>query len=292
MGCESMKILTIPSTKSEEILTDGVILGIQDLSVNLPFYIQVDDLNQYKNLKKEGKKIFIMLNKNMHNKDLEQLRKVMIELEQYSIDGVFYYDISVVNLKKELRVSYPIIWSQEHMTTNAGTCNFWASHGVEGAYLSSEITLEEIKKIRRNTDISLFVNIFGYLPMFDSKRHLVKNYLECFQLEKNGDLYYLEKEGNTYPIVDDKNGTTVYSAHILNAIKEVLELKNMGIEYAVLNSFLIEESVFNQVINLLQNLTEENKEQVENDVNELCKQNVDKGFLYTETIYKIKGEKE
>lgn len=287
-----MKILTIPSTKSEEILTDGVILGIQDLSVNLPFYIQVDDLNQYKNLKKEGKKIFIMLNKNMHNKDLEQLRKVMIELEQYSIDGVFYYDISVVNLKKELRVSYPIIWSQEHMTTNAGTCNFWASHGVEGAYLSSEITLEEIKKIRRNTDISLFVNIFGYLPMFDSKRHLVKNYLECFQLEKNGDLYYLEKEGNTYPIVDDKNGTTVYSAHILNAIKEVLELKNMGIEYAVLNSFLIEESVFNQVINLLQNLTEENKEQVENDVNELCKQNVDKGFLYTETIYKIKGEKE
>lgn len=292
MGCESMKILTIPSTKSEEILTDGVILGIQDLSVNLPFYIQVDDLNQYKNLKKEGKKIFIMLNKNMHNKDLEQLRKVMIELEQYSIDGVFYYDISVVNLKKELRVSYPIIWSQEHMTTNAGTCNFWASHGVEGAYLSSEITLEEIKEIRRNTDISLFVNIFGYLPMFDSKRHLVKNYLECFQLEKNGDLYYLEKEGNTYPIVDDKNGTTVYSAHILNAIKEVLELKNMGIEYAVLNSFLIEESVFNQVINLLQNLTEENKEQVENDVNELCKQNVDKGFLYTETIYKIKGEKE
>ncbi|MCI9233008.1 MAG: hypothetical protein HFH08_00255 [Bacilli bacterium] len=287
-----MKILTIPSTKSEEILTDGVILGIQDLSVNLPFYIQVDDLNQYKNLKKEGKKIFIMLNKNMHNKDLEQLRKVMIELEQYSIDGVFYYDISVVNLKKELRVSYPIIWSQEHMTTNAGTCNFWASHGVEGAYLSSEITLEEIKEIRRNTDISLFVNIFGYLPMFDSKRHLVKNYLECFQLEKNGDLYYLEKEGNTYPIVDDKNGTTVYSAHILNAIKEVLELKNMGIEYAVLNSFLIEESVFNQVINLLQNLTEENKEQVENDVNELCKQNVDKGFLYTETIYKIKGEKE
>lgn len=292
MGCESMKILTIPSTKSEEILTDGVILGIQDLSVNLPFYIQVDDLNQYKNLKKEGKKIFIMLNKNMHNKDLEQLRKVMIELEQYSIDGVFYYDISVVNLKKELRVSYPIIWSQEHMTTNAGTCNFWVSHGVEGAYLSSEITLEEIKEIRRNTDISLFVNIFGYLPMFDSKRHLVKNYLECFQLEKKGDLYYLEKEGNTYPIVDDKNGTTVYSAHILNAIKEVLELKNMGIEYAVLNSFLIEESIFNQVINLLQNLTEESKEQVENDVNELCKQNVDKGFLYTETIYKIKGEKE
>lgn len=290
MGCDSMKILTIPSNKSQKIVTDGVILGIQDLSVNIPFYILIEDLKNYMKLKEEGKQIFIMLNKNMHNKDLEKLKKIMLELEQYSIDGVFYYDVSVVSLKKELQVSYPLIWSQEHLTTNASTCNFWASHGVKGAYLSSEITLDEIKEIRKSTNVSLFVNIFGYLPMFDSKRHLVKNYLECFGLKENGNLYYLEKEGNKYPIVDDHNGTTVYSAHILNAIKEVLELKQIGIEYAVLNSFLIEENTFNQVTNLLQNLTEENKEETEKTVNELCKQNVDKGFLYTETVYKIKGE--
>lgn len=290
MGCDSMKILTIPNNKFQKITTDGVILGIQDLSVNMPFYISIDDLKDYMKLKEEGKQIFIMLNKNMHNKDLEQLKKIMLELEQYSIDGVFYYDVSVVSLKKELQVSYPLIWSQEHLTTNAGTCNFWASHGVKGAYLSNEITLDEIKEIRKSTNVSLFVNIFGYLPMFDSKRHLVKNYLECFGLKENGNLYYLEKEGNKYPIVDDHNGTTVYSAHILNAIKEVLELEQIGIEYAVLNSFLIEENTFNQVTNLLQNLTEENKEETEKTVNELCKQNVDKGFLYTETVYKIKGE--
>ncbi len=292
MGCDSMKILTIPSKKSEKILTDGVILGIQNLSVNMPFYISIEDLNEYKKLKEEGKKVFIMLNKNMHNKDLESLKKTMLELEKYPIDGVFYYDISIVRLKKELQITYPLIWSQEHLTTNAGTCNFWASHGVKGTYLSSEITLEEIKEIRKNTDVSLFVNVFGYLPMFDSKRHLVKNYLECFGLEENGNLYYLEKEGKTYPIIDDNNGTVVYSAHILNAITEILELERMGIEYAILNSFLIEENVFCQIVSLLQNLTEGNKEQVESSVNELCRQNVDKGFLYTETIYKIKGEKE
>lgn len=285
-----MKILTIPSKKTEKIMTDGVILGIQGLSVNMPFYISIEELKDYKSLKESGKKIFIMLNKNMHNKDLELLKKTMLELEQYRIDGVFFYDISVVQLKYELQISYSLIWSQEHLTTNAGTCNFWASHGVAGAYLSSEITLEEIKEIRNNTSISLFVNVFGHLPMFDSKRHLVKNYLECFKIEENGNLYYLEKEGKRYPIVDDNNGTTVYSAYILNAIKEVLELKQIGIEYAILNSFLIEENVFDQITDLLQNLTEENKDKTEENVNELCKQNVDKGFLYTETVYKIKGE--
>lgn len=290
MGCDSMEILTIPNKKSQQIMTDGIILGIQELSVNMPFYISIEDLNEYRKLKEEGKKIFIMLNKNMHNKDLEKLKKTMLELNQYPIDGVFYYDISVVRLKKELQISYPLVWSQEHLTTNAGTCNFWASHGATGVYLSSEITLKEIKEIRKSTNVSLFVNIFGYLPMFDSKRHLVKNYLECFKLKENGNLYYLEKEGNKYPIIDDNNGTTVYSAHILNAVKEVLELKRIGVNYAVLNSFLIEEDIFNQIVSLLQRLTEKNKEQIEKDVNELCKQNVDKGFLYTETVYKIKGE--
>lgn len=285
-----METLTIPNQKSQKIITDGVILGIRYLSVNLPFSISVEELKDYRKLKQEGKKIFIMLNKNMHNKDLEPLKKVMIELEQYPIDGVFYYDISVVNLKKELGLSYPLIWSQEHLTTNAETCNFWASHGIKGAYLSSEITLEEIKEIRKNTKLSLFVNVFGYLPMFDSKRHLVKNYVNYFHLEEKGNLYYLEKEGKKYPIVDDENGTTVYSAHILNAIKETLELEKIGIQYVILNSFLIEENIFHKIVSLLKNLTEENKKEIENTVNQLCLQNVDKGFLYTETVYKIKGE--
>ncbi len=285
-----MDLLTIPSKKEQNITSDGVILGIKSLSVNLPFYIELEDLQDYMDLKKRGKKIFIMLNKNMHNKDLEKLKKTMLELEQYSIDGVFYYDISVVNLKEKLQISYPLIWSQEHLTTNAGTCNFWAQHGIEGVYLSSEITLNEIEEIRKNTNVSLFVNIFGYLPMFDSKRHLVKNYLKCFRLTENGNLYYLKKEGNEYPIVDDENGTTVYSAHILNAAKEVLKLQQIGTEYVVLNSFLIEEEAFHQIVHLLQNLTEENQEQIENTINKLCRQNVDKGFLYKETIYKIKGE--
>ena len=38
--------------------------------------------------------------------------------------------------------------------------------------------------------------------MFVSKRHLVKNYLECFNLKDDSDLHYLEKEGKKYPILD------------------------------------------------------------------------------------------
>ena len=287
------KTIIIPNSremiKETLELYDGIILGIDGLSVNLPFYINIEELENYQYVKRSNKKIFIMLNKNMHNKDLIFLKKIMEKLNQYGIDGVFYYDIAVLNLKEKLNISYPLIWSQEHLTTNDSTCNFWKNNGAKGAYLSSEITLDEIKEIRDNIDFTLFVNIFGYLPMFTSKRHLVKNYIECFNLKEKGDEYYIYKENNTYPIVDDNLGTTVYSGHILNGILEYLELKKINIDYVVLNSFHIQLDTFKKILEELSHLTEENKNNIFKNVNMLCKDNVDKGFFYTETVYKVKG---
>lgn len=269
--------------------SDGIILGVKNLSVNLPFYIDVEELEPYKNIKNQGKYLFIMLNKNMHNDDLEYLKKVMIVLSKYSIDGVFFYDIGVFHLKETLNLSYPFIWSQEHLTTNAETCNYWFSHGVTGVYLSNEITKQEIYDIRIGTDAQLFLNIFGYLPMFCSKRHLVKNYLKHFKLSSNGDFYYMEKENKKYPIIDDDNGTTVYSSHILNAVSEYFDFVNMDIEYVIFNSFHILPSTFYQILDLFSNMTEENKVKQVRLISELCQGNDDRGFLYKETVYKIKG---
>lgn len=288
------KILTIPASKEmvkgclEQ--SDGIILGIKNLSVNLPFYIDIEELESYKDIKKQGKYLFIMLNKNMHNEDLAYLKKVMIALQKYSIDGVFFYDIGVFHLKEALHISYPFIWSQEHLTTNAETCNYWVSHGVTGVYLSNEITKQEIYDIRMGTNTQLFLNIFGYLPMFCSKRHLVKNYVKHFELPSNGDFYYMEKENQKYPMVDDNNGTTVYSSHILNAVSEYFDFVNMNIDYVIFNGFHILPSTFNQILELFSNMTEENKIKQSKLIDTLCNGNVDKGFLYKETVYKIKGD--
>lgn len=286
------KVLIIPNKKEmiDELFSDydGVILGIDGLSVNLPFSVSLEELQACQK-KLEGKKLFVMLNKNMHNCDLPLLETTMKELEKYMIEGVFYYDIALVNLKEKLNLSYPLIWSQEHLTTNAGTCNFWKHYGVSGVYLSNEITLEEVKEIRKEFSGILFVNIFGYLPMFDSKRHLVNNYLDCFDLPYSTNPYYLEKEGKKYPIIDDQNGTTVYSSHILNAIPEYLDFKKIEIDYVVCNAFQIESSIFKRVLELLHCVTDKNRDSIFEEINNLCDQNIDKGFLYKETVYKIKG---
>ncbi len=292
-GSGSMtKLIVIPTTIKQiyDLISfgDGYILGIKGLSVNMPSYFELNEIKEViKYLKENNKKVFISLNKNLHNKDLIKVQVCVLELNKLEIDGVFYYDIGIVNIKNRLDLNFDLIWSQEHLTTNYSTCNYWYNFGVKYAYLSNEITLDEIVNIKKETKMGLFVNVLGYLPMFTSKRHLVDNYLKTFSL-KGSDNYHIFKEGNSYPIVDNNDGTTVYSSKILNAFDEYLEFKKNNIDYCVLNSFLINNNDFEEIVKCFNGVNEDNKEELSNKINNLLDNKWDKGFLYKETVYKVK----
>lgn len=262
---------------------DGYILGIDGLSVNMPCYFSVEEvigiIKKYKD-----KEIFISLNKNMHDGDLSFLKKTLLKLNKTNISGIIYYDISIVNLKEELNLDLELVWNQEHMTNNYFTINYWKEHGINYTFLSNDITLNEIKEIRNNTDSKLMIQLFGYVPMFTSYRHLVNNYLKTYNLRKKKN-YLLQKEGKTYSIVDDKRGTTVYSSNVLNGVSESLELNDL--EYVVLNSYNIDCDCFDIVIELFNNINSKNKNEYKQIIDNMFK-NTDSGFLYKETVYKVK----
>ena len=280
-----MKILTYPKNIDEinktKDLVDGFIIGIKDMSVNANMYIE--DLNILKNINKD---IFICLNKNMHNGDLDKLKEILIELNKYNIKGVLYYDVAVLSLYKSLDLNYDLVWAQEHLTTNLSTINYWNDFGVNYTYLSSDITEDEIIEISKSTKSKLIVNLFGYLPMFVSKRHIVKNYLEYFKLDDNSSVNYMTKESKTYPIIDNNTGTSVYSANILNGITTSL---NIDVDYIVLNSFDIELDKFISVIEMFRSVNSDNATEYEEKINNMFS-NVDNGFLNTKTIYKVKKD--
>lgn len=289
-----MKTIIIPNSKQmikqALDLYDGIIIGIEEYSVNLPIYFTLEEIKEIAHdLTTKGKEVFVSINKNLHNRDLAPVTNILLELEKLPITGILYYDIALINLKEKLSLTKPLVWNQEHLTTNASTCNYWKGFGAPYTYLSSELTLQEIISIRQKTDHKLFVNIFGYLPIFHSKRHLVKNYLTTFQLKANQEQFYIEKEGKSYPIVDDTLGTTVYSNVTLNAIRESLILKKYNIDYVVFNSYHIEESLFIKILEQYKNINTKNEQERIEQINQLLKNQFDKGFFYKETIYKVKG---
>lgn len=277
------KILTMPSSIEEiektQNIVDGFIIGLENMCVNTNMCIKTLDI-----LKNIDKEIFINLNKNMHNSDLETIEKILNELDEFNIKGVLYYDIAVLNIYKKKKHNFDLVWSMEHASTNYNTINYWNSFGVNYAYISSDISKEEIDLIIKKSKSKLMITMFGYLPMFVSKRHIVKNYLEYFNLSDSSKINYIEKEDDIYPIIDNHVGTQVYSSNILNGIKEVV---NLDIDYIVLNSFNIDLDKFIKVINYFKNVTHENALEYDNNIKKLFS-NIDDGFLDRRTIYKVK----
>lgn len=283
-----MKLLIMPKSidQIESLIEDidGVIVGIKDLSINQPAYFTLDEIKKINEIiKNNGKEIFVSLNKNMFNKDLEILEYTLLQLDNLKLNGILYYDIAIVNFKKNLKLVTPLVWNQEHLTTNYLTSNFWYEYGAKYTMLSSEITIDEINDIALNANAKTMVPIFGYLPMFVSRRHLVKNYLDTFKIKDDSNINYIEKENKTYAIIDSNDGTIAYSNKCLNGINETLKL---NVDYIVLNSFNINNATFKRVVSMYNIVNESNVQEFKEEIDKML--DTDTGFLYKETVYEVK----
>lgn len=277
-----MKIAVIPNGDIKKYKNaDALILGLKDLSVN----VYEMDLSEIEALTHDFE-VFVAINKNIHNNELEKLENALISLSKLNIKGILYADISVLTINNDLKLNLNLIWSQEHLTTNYHTINYWCNSGASGVFISNDITKREILEITDNTNCTLMTQVFGYIPIYTSRRHAVKNYLNNFNLDINSKSYYLEKEEKEYPIVDFKNGTSVYSNNILCALKEILEYENHGIDYAVINFFNIDSNE-EKIIDIFKTVTSKNYEEYDSFIKSNFS-NIDTGFLYLETIYKVK----
>lgn len=265
---------------------DGLLLGIKDYSTNFEQTYTVEEIKQFIQ-KVDGKDILIAVNKNIANTELEGLKNILLALCELPIKGVLFYDLSILNLKEKLHLPYDLIWAQEHFTTNYGTVNAYYKEGVKGTFLSSDITKQEILEIKKNTNAYVMVTLFGYLPLFASRRHLVDNYKKTFNLESQTATHYIKKGTEKYRIIDDCHGTTVYSSHIVNGASEYPEMVANQIDYILLNGFDIVEEIFDTIIEKWSIITEENKQEVKEQIDQLCDYKTDQGFLYKETIYKV-----
>lgn len=279
-----MKKIIMPRSKREientSLYADGFLLGIEKLSINTPYNFEEQELFLILEEIKD-KEVFIALTKNMHNDDLKYLEEIMIKLEKYDVK-ITYYDIAVVNIKERLKLKNDLVWNQEHLTNNYITSNFWFNHGAKYMITSSEITKREVNEIYENSNCKIIVPVFGYIPMFASKRHLVKNYLDTFKIKDDSKIYYMKHNEDLYPIID-KEITTAYSSNVLSVIDQLHEIKA---DYYLLNSFLIEEQLFLNIVKMYKEVTLENKEKFKEIIDSNLK--TDSGFFNKETVYKVK----
>lgn len=260
------------------------LFGLKDLSINKPTL----SLEELKNIK--DKNIFISIDKNIFNSDLPYLEKALQLIENLNLKGIFFYDLAVLSLSKRLNLKTKLIWNQDFLVTNYKTCNFYQKEGVKGAVLSPLLP-EEIEEIRNNTNLELYVNIFGHQLMAVSKRHLLTSYFNYINKENNQNIKFMKEKTGTYPVIEEFYGTKFLTKDILNGIRYLNKLKEIKIDYVILDSILIENDTFSKILEyykeaIYKDVTEERLLEMEQEINKIIPTSLE--FFAKKTIYKVK----
>ena len=257
---------------------DGMILPLENFSVDYFKYYSISDIKEYKN--STDKLLYVVINKMIFNNELDNLLSVLKELESIKIDGVFFYDLAVLNLVKENKININLIYNGTHMVTNSDTINLYYDLGVKGAYLSNEITKDEVLNIRSNTKSDLFILLLGNPVVAMSRRNLLTSYFDN-KNKSNNDLITIKepKSGQEFLVKEDNNGTTFFYNRRLNLSNVYKELVGSGINYGIVEQGDYSSDEYKELINSFISF---NKQKID----ELAGHN--RGFLYRETIYKVK----
>ena len=257
---------------------DGMILPLESFSVDYFKYYSISDIKEYR--KNTDKLLYVVINKMIFNNELDSLFNVLKELENIKVDGVFFYDLAVLNLVRENNLSINLIYNGTHMVTNSDTINLYYDLGVKGAYLSNEITKNEVLNIRSNTKSDLFILLLGNPVVAMSRRSLLTSYFANKNKSKSEIITIKEpKSGQEFIVKEDSNGTTFFYNRRLNLSNVFKELVECGINYGI-----IEQGDYNsdEYKELIKAYVSFNKLKID----ELAGHN--RGFLYRETIYKVK----
>jgi len=279
-----MKILVEPKSKIiENIKCDGLILALKDYAVESVCYYTIDEI---KDIKKSDLEVFVKVNRNFFNEDIDGLKEVLKELDNIGVDGVFFYDLAVLQIKKELKLDLNLIWNQTHMVNNYRTCDYYYDKGVKYALLGKEITLDEICEIINKSKINCMVEVISMPSVAFSKRKLVTNYYK--DLGKDGDKNLLVKEkvtGDFYKVIEDNYGTCFYLNKITNGTSVIKELYNVNCPYIILREYGIDN--FSELVNDTYSYIKDGCID-SNYLSKYEKLGDSSNFFFKKTIYKVK----
>lgn len=284
-----MKILIEQSTKNTDLskYTNGLILSLKNYSSQSYLTYTFEEIEQ---IIKDNpdKEIFINLNKNFFNDEIESLKEILLKIDKLNVKGIFFYDLAILQLKKECNLKTNLIWSQTYMVNNYKTCNYYHSKGVKYALLSKEITLEEIKEMITKSKIEAMVETVSMPSVAFSKRKLLTNYYHNLNKEAKKNLVVTEKATNEeYQVLEDETGTNFFLNKITNATSIIKELYSCNCPYIILREYGIDHELFKELLIDTQKYIE-SKCQDEEYINKYKSLNDFTNFFFKKTIYQVK----
>lgn len=244
---------------------DAIYIGTPKISLRTKAKIEQEDLEKVVTYAhSHGKKVYAAINIYADDDQYEDIIEQCKMLEKLKVDGIIAADGGIIETIKEHAPSIPINISTQANTISLPACKFWKNNGAKRVILGREINIENLKKIMKDKDDDLEVEIFihgaicfaysgrCYLSDFIVGEQASANKGKCAQLCRWNYNLYVENpknKGELYPVMEDENGMTIFSSKDLCLIDELPEIVEMGIDSLKIEGRLKTENYLASIVN-------------------------------------------
>lgn len=108
-------------------------------------------------------KVYVALNILISDEEMISAIFYAAELYRAGVDAVIVQDLGLLDLLRQALPNFPIHASTQMSIHNAAGCNFLKRLGVERVILARELSFDDMKAIRENTDMGLETFVHGAL---------------------------------------------------------------------------------------------------------------------------------
>lgn len=186
-----------------------------------------------------GKKIYITINIIPHDSDFDGLEDYIKDLDKLGVDAVIVADLGVMQVVKRVAPNLDIHISTQANVTNSETAKFYAQMGAKRIILARELSLEEIKNLRKQLPSDVELECFGHGAMCISYsgRCLLSTFMTGRDANRGACVqacrwnYTIRETNKTeeHPIEEDSKGTYILNSHDMCMINYLDQLRDAGI---------------------------------------------------------------
>ncbi len=188
----------------------------------------------------KGVRVYVTCNILPRNEEMKTLPAFLEEWQDMGVDGLIVADLGVMSLAQRYAPRCELHVSTQFGIVNSDTANRLHQMGASRVVLARELSLEEIRQIRQETDPALELEAFvhGSMCMSYSGRCMLSAYLngrdgnrgDCSQPCRWAyQLIEPHRPDRPFTVEEDENGTYLFNAHDLNMLAHLPALAEAGV---------------------------------------------------------------
>ncbi len=155
---------------------DAVYFGLDDLSLRARAGIKTKDLSAFVKACHDCKiKAYLTLNSMLYNQDLAKAEKLAQEAKKAKVDALIIWDLAMAEIAKQAKL--PFIVSTQANVSNWKAALFWKKLGAKRIVLAREMSLKQIKELKKKADIEVEAFVHGAMCLAVSGRCILSSYL-------------------------------------------------------------------------------------------------------------------